>query len=75
MSYAEQLERLQEMRAQTRALEKQLEREARSMQPITEQDERRMYADQVEFDPAGPILTETCGRAAAAVVALGEGRP
>jgi hypothetical protein len=52
MSYAEQLERLQAMRAQTRALEKQLEREARSMQPITEQDERRMYADQVEFDPA-----------------------
>jgi hypothetical protein len=52
MSYAEQLERLQAMRAQTRALEKQLEREARAMQPITEQDERRMYADQVAFDPA-----------------------
>jgi hypothetical protein len=52
MSYAEQLERLEAMRAQTRALEKQLEREARSMQPITEKDERAMYADQAAFDPA-----------------------
>jgi hypothetical protein len=52
MSYQEQLERLQEMRAQTRALEKQVERQARDMQPLTEADERKMYADQVEFDPA-----------------------
>jgi hypothetical protein len=51
-TYTERLEELQRMRSQTRALEKQLEREARSMQPITEQDERRMYADQVGFNPA-----------------------
>jgi hypothetical protein len=49
-TYAERLEELQRMRSQTRALEAQLEREARAMQPLTLQDEHRMVAAQTRAD-------------------------
>jgi hypothetical protein len=52
MSYQEQLERLQALRAQTRALEQQVERQARSMSPLTEADERSMQAMQAKADAA-----------------------
>ena len=52
MSYADKLEELQRLRAEVRRLERQAETEARRMQPLTEQDERQMYADQATFDSA-----------------------
>jgi hypothetical protein len=52
MSYQEQYERLQALRAQTRALEKQVERQARSMQPLTLDDERQMQSMQAKADEA-----------------------
>jgi predicted RNase H-like nuclease (RuvC/YqgF family) len=52
MSYAEQLERLQALRAQTRALEQQVDLQARSMQPLTLEDERQMADTQSRLDVA-----------------------
>jgi hypothetical protein len=52
MSYAELLERLQALRAQTRALEQQVERQARSMSPLTLDDEREMSNIQSRLDHA-----------------------
>jgi hypothetical protein len=52
MSYAEQLERLQALRAQTRALEQQVDLQARSMQPLTLDDEREMSNIQSRLDQA-----------------------
>jgi hypothetical protein len=52
MSYADKLARLQEMRRELRALEQSAETEAKRMQPLTEHDERQMYADQATFDQA-----------------------
>lgn len=50
MSYAEKLARLQEMRQELRALERDAEREAQRMQPITEADERAMLGMQARAD-------------------------
>ena len=50
MSYAEKLSRLQELRQELRALERDAEREAQRMQPLTEQDERDMLAIQARAD-------------------------
>jgi hypothetical protein len=52
MSYSDKLEEIQRRRAELRALERLAESEARNMSPITEDDERRMYADQAVFDQA-----------------------
>jgi hypothetical protein len=50
MSYAEKLEELQRLRAEVRRLERQAEDEALRMRPLTEADERAMYADQATFE-------------------------
>jgi hypothetical protein len=52
MSYQEQYERLQALRAQTRALEQQVDLQARSMQPLTLDDEREMSNIQSRLDQA-----------------------
>lgn len=52
MAYSDTLTKIQEMRRALREAERQAENEAVRMQPLTETDERRMYADQAEFDPA-----------------------
>jgi hypothetical protein len=52
MSYQDQMALLQEKRRELRALEAQAEGTARAMQPLTENDERQMYADQATFDQA-----------------------
>jgi hypothetical protein len=46
MSYAEKLEELQRLRAEVRRLEQLAEREAKSMRPITIDDERQMSSMQ-----------------------------
>jgi len=51
-TYAEKLEELQRLRSEVRRLERQAETEAKRMQPLTEHDERQMYADQATFDQA-----------------------
>ena len=51
-TYEKKLEELQSLRAQVRQLERAAEAEARAMQPLSEKDERRMYADQAVFDSA-----------------------
>jgi hypothetical protein len=51
MTYADSLTRIQEMRRALRDAERAAEAEAKRMQPLTEVDERRLYADRVEFDP------------------------
>jgi hypothetical protein len=50
MSYSDKLAKLQELRAEVRRLEAAAEREARAMQPITEQDERQMMSFQAKAD-------------------------
>jgi hypothetical protein len=52
MSYQDKLEELQRLRAEVRRLEAAAEREAKSMSPVTIDDEHRMRADQATFDPA-----------------------
>jgi hypothetical protein len=52
MSYSQKLEELQRLRAELRRLEQAAEREARAMQPLTEQDERQMAAVQARADSA-----------------------
>src|ERR1700677_2178085 len=52
MSYSDKLEELHRLRAEVRRLERQAEAEAKAMSPLTEDDERRMYADQAVFDQA-----------------------
>jgi hypothetical protein len=52
MSYSDKLAKLQELRAEVRRLERQAEAEAKSLSPLSEDQERRMYADQADFDPA-----------------------
>jgi hypothetical protein len=51
-TYADKLEELQRLKAEVRRLEHQAEIEAKRMQPLTEHDERVMYADQATFDEA-----------------------
>jgi hypothetical protein len=51
-TYTEQMELLQAKRRELRALEAQAERTARSLQPLTEADEREMMASQVKADAA-----------------------
>jgi predicted RNase H-like nuclease (RuvC/YqgF family) len=52
MSYQEQYERLQALRAQTRALEAQVDRQAKEMQPLTLEDESEMSNIQSRLDHA-----------------------
>jgi hypothetical protein len=52
MSYADKLARLQEMRRELRALEQSAEAEAKSMRPLTADDERRMLGMQTRADDA-----------------------
>jgi hypothetical protein len=52
MSYQDQMALLQEKRRELRALEAQAERTARSMQPITEKDERELMDWQARSDAA-----------------------
>jgi hypothetical protein len=52
VSYADKLQELQRLKAEVRRLERQAETEAKRMQPLTEHDERQMYADQATFDEA-----------------------
>jgi len=59
-TYSEKLEELQRLRNEVRALEKAAERQAVANQPIGEDQERRMYADQAVYDPA----YVACGRKA-----------
>ena len=50
MAYADTLTKIQEMRRALREAERQAEAEAKRMQPLTESDERQMFADQVRAD-------------------------
>jgi hypothetical protein len=50
MTYAEQLEQLQRKRAELRQLERDAEREAMRMRPLSETDERQMLASQARVD-------------------------
>jgi hypothetical protein len=52
MSYADQLAKIQEKRAELRALEAAAEREAKAMRPITEAEERRCLELQSRADSA-----------------------
>jgi hypothetical protein len=52
VSYADKLEELQRLRTEVRRLERLAEAEAKRMQPLTEHQERQMYADQSTFDQA-----------------------
>lgn len=52
MTYADTLELLQRKRAELRDLERQAEREAKRMQPLTVDDERRMVDLQARADSA-----------------------
>jgi hypothetical protein len=52
MSYAEQYERLQAMKAETRRLEEQVARQARAMSPVTIDEEREMSNIQSRLDVA-----------------------
>jgi hypothetical protein len=52
MSYQEQYERLQAMKAETRRLEEQVARQARAMSPVTIEEEREMSNIQSRLDVA-----------------------
>ena len=52
MSYQEQYERLQAMKAETRRLEEQVARQARAMSPVTIDEEREMSNIQSRLDVA-----------------------
>ena len=59
-TYDEKLRELERLKAEYRKLSAQIERDARNAQPVLEDEERRMYADQARYDE-GYIA---CGRKA-----------
>jgi hypothetical protein len=51
-TYSENLAEIQRLRNELRSRERQAEAEAKRMQPLSEAQERQMYADQATFDQA-----------------------